>query len=165
MRIKRSVSATAFSHRFFCSSFALGWFVAVLYSKVIVMVDKVNTYINKMFTGEWEINFCFYYCVLLDPALARNEVFKYWIENRPQIAILLFMDFYLDMKISFLSSWRRSCSTWFQLRQKFVQTWWNLNERILYLEYAQMWLLGSQLLISRVGIGMFVLLLLTGWYC
>lgn len=49
----------------------------MLNSKVIVMVDKVNTYINKLFTGEWEINFCFYYCVLLDPALARNEVFKY----------------------------------------------------------------------------------------
>lgn len=29
-----------------------------------------------------------------------------WIENWAQIAIVLFMDFYLYMKISFLSSWR-----------------------------------------------------------
>lgn len=63
---------------------------------------------NKNFTGEWEVSFSFYYFMLLDSAFARNEVFKYWIKNRAQIAILLFMDFYLCMKISFLSSWRYS---------------------------------------------------------
>jgi len=39
------------------------------------MVDKINTYINKMFAGEWEVSFSFYYFVLLNSALARNEKF------------------------------------------------------------------------------------------
>lgn len=41
----------------------------MLYRKVIVMDDKVNTYVNKMFTCKQEIVFRVYCFVLLDPAL------------------------------------------------------------------------------------------------
>lgn len=75
MRIKKSASPShSICPQIFCS-LSLGGFDAVLYRNVIVMVDKVNTYINKMFSGGWEISFSFYYFVLLDSALARHEVF------------------------------------------------------------------------------------------
>jgi len=70
MRIKKSASPSRGIHpQIFCCSLSLGWF------ERFVMVDKINTYINKMFAGEWEVSFSFYYFVLLNSALARNEKF------------------------------------------------------------------------------------------
>lgn len=69
MGIEKSTSPSHAIHSWIFCSLSLRQFYAVLYRKVIVMDDKVNTYVNKMFTCKQEIVFSICCFVVLDPAL------------------------------------------------------------------------------------------------